>query len=173
MLDALVFYSLAAIIIGFGVRVVTARSPVDCLGFLVAVLLGVAMVDVLLAAPFLALMQILVFAIGIVALYLLVVVLISPTNTADAEPPRGRHTRFGFALVACLLAEIVAVFVYSASHGAPLAALASQSQTGGRTQTVGRLLATDYLVPVAMAALLLLAATVGAVVLARRNPRSV
>jgi len=60
MLEAIVFYTLATFIIGSGVMVVTTKNPLHCVLFLVANFLCVAMIYVLLAAEFLAIIQILV-----------------------------------------------------------------------------------------------------------------
>ena len=169
MLEAIVFYTLATFIIGFGVMVVTTKNPVHCVLFLVANFLCVAMIYVLLAAEFLAIIQILVYAGGIVVLYLFVVMLVSLRRPPDAQIDTRRQTRLGFVLAALLLAEISAILMYSAVHPSSAAAIAPQVASGGNTETVGMLLYTDYLVPFEVASMLLLVAMVGAIVLARRE----
>ena len=104
MLEAIVFYTLAALIVGFGVLVVTARNIVHCVLFLVANFLCVAMVYVLLAAEFLAIIQILVYAGGIVVLYLFVVMLVNLQRSPDAARDTRRQSPPGFALAPLLLA---------------------------------------------------------------------
>jgi NADH-quinone oxidoreductase subunit J len=169
MLEAIVFYTLAAFIIGFGVLVVTTKNPVHCVLFLVANFLCVAMIYVLLAAEFLAVIQILVYAGGIVVLYLFVVMLVSLRRPPDAQIDTRRQTRLGFVLAALLLAEISAILMYSAMHPSNAVAIAPQVTAGGNTETVGMLLYTDYLIPFEVASMLLLVAMVGAIVLARRE----
>ena len=95
MLESLVFYALAAFILGFGVLVVTARNTVHCALFLVANFLCVAVVYVLLGAEFLAVIQILVYAGGIVVLYLFVVMLVSLRRAPDTPPDTRRQSRLG------------------------------------------------------------------------------
>jgi NADH-quinone oxidoreductase subunit J len=169
VVEAIIFYTLASFIIGFGVMVVTTKNPVHCVLFLVANFLCVAMIYVLLAAEFLAIIQILVYAGGIVVLYLFVVMLVNLRRPPDAQIDTRRQARLGFVLALLLLAEISAILMYSAVHPSSAAAVASQGSSGGNTETVGMLLYTDYLVPFEVASMLLLVAMVGAIVLARRE----
>lgn len=169
MLEAAVFYTLAALIVGFGVLVVTTKNPVHCVLFLVANFLCVAMIYVLLAAEFLAMIQILVYAGGIVVLYLFVVMLVNLRRPPDAHVDGRRQARFGFGLVALLLGEMSAIVVYSGAHPSSVVGVAPQFPAGGNTETIGMLLYTDYLVPFELASILLLVAMVGAIVLARKE----
>jgi NADH-quinone oxidoreductase subunit J len=170
MLEPIVFYTLAALIVGFGVLVVTTRNPVHCVLFLVANFLCVAMVYVLLAAEFLAVIQILVYAGGIVVLYLFVVMLVNLRQPPDMTMDSRRQARAGFALAAIMLAEISAILVFSSSRPATAASAAVAAPAGsGNTQVVGLLLYSDYLVPFEVASVLLLVAMVGAIILARKD----
>jgi len=169
MLEAIVFYTLAAFILGFGVLVVTARNTVHCVLFLVANFLCVAVLYVALGAEFLAVIQVLVYAGGIVVLYLFVVMLVNLKRLPDAYADPWRRTRIGFLMSAAVLAEISAILVYSAGHPAVAPAPAGSLSAGGNTEVVGWLLYTDYLVPFEVASMLLLAAMVGAIVLAKRE----
>lgn len=170
MLEPIVFYTLAAFIVGFGVLVVTTKNTVHCVLFLVANFLCVAMIYVLLAAEFLAIIQILVYAGGIVVLYLFVVMLVNLRQPPDATLDSRRQARAGFALAAVMLAEISAILVFSASRPASVAASAAAAPDGmGNTQVVGMLLYSDYLVPFEVASMLLLVAMVGAIILARKD----
>lgn len=169
MLESILFYALAALILGFGVLVVTGRNTVHCVLFLVANLLCVAVVYVLLGAEFLAIIQILVYAGGIVVLYLFVVMLVNLRRPADAPLDARRQSRLGFALAAVMLAEISAILVYSSAHPATAVANAPAAASGGNTETIGMLLYTDYLVPFEVASMLLLVAMIGAVLLAKKE----
>ncbi len=173
MLEALVFYSLAALILGFGVLVVTARDTVHSVLFLVGNLLCVAIVYVALSAEFLAVIQVLVYAGGIVVLYLFVVMLVNLRRTPEANVDPRRQSRLGFAASAAVLVELSAILVYTATGpAAPLAPAAQAAQAvvaGGNTERIGWLLYTDYLVPFEVASVLLLVAMVGALLLARKE----
>jgi NADH-quinone oxidoreductase subunit J len=169
MLEAIVFYTLAAFILGFGVMVVTARNTVHCVLFLVANFLCVAVLYVVLGAEFLAVIQVLVYAGGIVVLYLFVVMLVNLKRLPDAYADPRRRARLGFVISATVLAEISAILVYSAGHPTAVPATAGSLSAGGNTEVVGWLLYTDYLVPFEVASMLLLAAMVGAIVLAKKE----
>ena len=81
--EAIAFYTLAAFILGFAVLVVTTKDTVHSVLFLVLDFLFVAALYVLLGAQFLAAIQILVYAGGIVVLYLFVVMLVNLKRPAE------------------------------------------------------------------------------------------
>lgn len=169
MLEAVAFYTLAACILGFGVLVVTSRNTVHSVLFLVANFLCVAVVFVVLAAEFLAVIQVLVYAGGIVVLYLFVVMLVSLKAPADSPLETHRLSRLGFGMAAILLAEVCAILVYTAGRPAPVVAPDPALQAKGNTETVGMLLYTDFLIPFELVSMLLLVAMVGAIILARKE----
>jgi NADH-quinone oxidoreductase subunit J len=169
MLESMVFYALSAFILGFGVLVVTARNTVHSVLFLVANFLCVAVVYVLLGAEFLAVIQVLVYAGGIVVLYLFVVMLVSLRRPPEVPLDKRRQSRLGFVLAAVMLAEISAILVYSAARPASVVASTPPAFPRGNTETIGMLLYTDYLVPFELASMLLLVAMIGAILLARKE----
>jgi NADH-quinone oxidoreductase subunit J len=79
-----------------------------------------------------------------------------------------RRDRTGIALAGAVLAELVAIALYSFS-GEPAAAAPAGSDALVNVNEVGRLLYIDYLVPFEVASILLLVAMVGAIILARRD----
>jgi NADH-quinone oxidoreductase subunit J len=170
VLEAIVFYTLAVFTLGFGVLVITARNTVHSVLFLVANFLCVAVLYVALAAVFLAVIQVLVYAGGIVVLYLFVVMLVNLKAIPEARVDPRRRSRLGFVLAAALLAEVSAILVYAGSRS-PMAPApgAPATPAPGNTETVGWLLYTDYLVPFEVASVLLLVAMIGAILLARKQ----
>ncbi|HSL24221.1 MAG TPA: NADH-quinone oxidoreductase subunit J [Vicinamibacterales bacterium] len=176
MLTAIAFYTLAAFILGFAVLVVTSRDSVHSVLFLIGNLLCVAMLYVLLRAEFLAVIQVLVYAGGIVVLYLFVVMLVNLKRPPEQHVAPQRLGRSAFLLAGAVLAEFVAILVFGLSRGdlaAPAAGGAAGRAAGtagmGNVQQVGLLLYTDYLVPFEVASMLLLVAMIGAIVLAKRE----
>jgi NADH-quinone oxidoreductase subunit J len=168
MLETILFYTLAAFILGFGVLVVTARNTVHSVLFLVANFLCVAVVYVMLAAEFLAVIQVLVYAGGIVVLYLFVVMLVNLKRPPEAPLDRRRQSRLGFVLAGAILAEVTAIIAYTAARPSTVAP-APAAPAGGNTEVVGMLLYTDYLVPFEVASMLLLVAMIGAILLAKKD----
>lgn len=164
--EAIVFYVLSAFILGFGVLVITTRDTVHSVMFLVVNFLFVAMLYVLLGAQFIAVIQILVYAGGIVVLYLFVVMLVNLKRPPETHSDPRRQTRFGFGLAAAVLVELVAVAAYT---WAPAAAGMSAAPEVGNVEQVGWMLYTDYLIPFEVASMLLLVAMIGAIVLAKRE----
>jgi NADH-quinone oxidoreductase subunit J len=167
--QAIAFYTLAAFILGFAVLVVTTRDTVHSVLFLVLDFLFVAALYVLLGAPFLAAIQVLVYAGGIVVLYLFVVMLVNLKRPPEAHHDPHRRTKLGFGLSAAVLLELGAIAVYGSRLPANAVLPAVGMPVAGNTERVGWLLYTSYLIPFEIASMLLLVAMIGAIVLAKRE----
>ena len=168
--EAIVFYGLSAFILGFAVLVISTRNTVHSVLFLVASFLFVAMLYVLLGAEFLAVIQVLVYAGGIVVLYLFVVMLVNLKRAPETHQDPRRQTRLGVAVAGAVLAEFLAIIVYSSTNpSAPAVLAAGEVIEGDNVEQVGWLLYTNYLIPFELASILLLVAMVGAIVLAQRE----
>ena len=171
MAEAIAFYTLAVLILGLGVAVITTPKTVHSVVFLVLNFLCVAVLYVVLRAEFLAVIQVLVYAGGIVVLYLFVVMLVNLKRAPEAHEDPRRLARLGLALSGAVLLELAGIVVYSYGRVTPPPAPAAAGPlTGaGNTEELGWLLYTDYLIPFEVASVLLLVAMVGAIVLARRE----
>src|SRR5207253_6332448 len=101
---AIAFYFISACILGFAVLVISTKDTVHSVLFLVLDFLFVAALYVLLGAQFLAAIQILVYAGGIVVLYLFVVMLVNLKRPPEAhsDPHRRPRLRLGLAGAALL-----------------------------------------------------------------------
>ena len=89
--NAIAFYVISAFILGFAMLVVTTKNTVHAVLFLVLNFLGIAALYVLLTAQFLAVIQVLVYAGGIVVLYLFVVMLVNlKRQPEDHSSPQRR-----------------------------------------------------------------------------------
>jgi len=165
MAEAVAFYIFAALILSFAVAVITAKSAVHSVLFLVADFLCVAGLYVMMQAQFLAVIQVMVYAGGIVVLYLFVVMLVNLKKPAEAYVHPRRLGRLGLVMSLAVFAELAAIATYGwlkpAGVGGALEAK--------NIEQVGRALYTDYLVPFEVASVLLLVAMVGAIVLAKRE----
>jgi len=173
MAQAIAFYFVAACILGFAVLVISTKDTVHSVLFLVLDFLFVAALYVLMNAEFLAVIQVLVYAGGIVVLYLFVVMLVNLKRPPEAHQDPHRLSRTGPFLAAAVLLELGAIAVMGGEAGAPPAAAAAASPfcaaMTGNTEQVGCLLYTSYLIPFEIASMLLLVAMVGAIVLAKRE----
>ena len=169
MATAIAFYFISACILGFAVLVISTKDTVHSVLFLVLDFLFVAALYVLLGAEFLAAIQILVYAGGIVVLYLFVVMLVNLKRPPEAHADPHRKTKLGFGLSAAVLAELALLAVRSsAAPVRPIVAAAAVPVTGN-TEVVGWMLYTSYLIPFEIASMLLLVAMIGAIVLAKRE----
>jgi NADH-quinone oxidoreductase subunit J len=169
MVTAIAFYTLAALILGFAVLVVSTRDTVHSILFLILNFLCVAALYVLLTAEFLAIIQVLVYAGGIVVLYLFVVMLVNLKRAAEEHEAPQRRGRIGLILAGAVMGELAAILIYSGARGFAAAPGQAVQGLGGNVEQVGWMLYTDYLVPFEVASMLLLVAMVGAIVLAKRE----
>jgi NADH-quinone oxidoreductase subunit J len=165
MAEAVAFYVLAALILTFAVCVITARSTVHSVLFLVADFLCIATLYVTLEAQFLAVIQVLVYAGGIVVLYLFVVMLVNLKGAPEAHSDPRRQGRLALVMSVAVFAELLVIGAYGYVKPAGLAGVLSP----GNVEQVGMALYTDFLIPFEVASMLLLVAMVGAIVLARRE----
>jgi len=167
---AIAFYTISAFILGFAVLVISTRDTVHSVLFLVVDFLFVAALYVLLGAEFLAAIQVLVYAGGIVVLYLFVVMLVNLKRPPEAYEDPHRRTNLGFGLAAAVLMELGAIAAYSYARPVPaLAGTVAAIPVSGNTEEVGWMLYTSYLIPFEIASMLLLVAMIGAIVLAKRE----
>ena len=161
---AIFFYALAALALASSILVVTRKNPVHSAIFLVFTFFCVAGIYVTLSAEFLAAVQVLVYAGGIVVLFLFVIMLV-PLSTRLRPLPVRR------AVIALLLASLVAaaVLLVLGRARAPAGAEMSSVVPLGSIESIATELFTRYLLPFEVASVLLLVAMIGAVVLARRR----
>ena len=167
--EAIAFYFIAACILGFAVLVISTKDTVHSVLFLVVDFLFVAALYVLLGAQFLAAIQILVYAGGIVVLYLFVVMLVNLKRPPEAHSDPHRLTKVGLGMSAAVLLELSAIALYSSALPATPVAPGAAMPVTGNTEQIGWLLYTSYLIPFEIASMLLLVAMIGAIVLAKRE----
>ena len=163
--EAIAFYTLAALILGFAVLVISAREAVHSVLFLVLNLLCVAALYVVLNAQFLAVIQVLVYVGGIVVLYLFVVMLVNLKRPPEAHSDPRRLGRLGVVMAAAVLAQLGAIFAVGWVKPAAVEGTLSPQNV----EQIGRALYADYLIPFELASFLLLVAMVGAIILAKRE----
>ena len=144
MAETISFYTLSILILGLAILVVTARNTVHSVLFLVMNFLCVAVIYVVLEAEFLAVIQILVYAGGIVVLYLFVVMLVNLGREPEAHQDPRRHSMLGLGLAGAVLVELVGIVVYGYARepSAPVTA-AAVKPAWSTAKSVGSTLMTD------------------------------
>ncbi|MES1255125.1 MAG: NADH-quinone oxidoreductase subunit J [Acidobacteriota bacterium] len=163
------FYVFAAIAVVASLLVIAQRNPIYSVLLLIASFGALSGLYVLLSAPFVAVIQIVVYAGAIMVLFLFVVMLLNAPHE-ETEADERRHVllrsgalRFGAVLAFALAAELVWALSQGRDTGAfPGASVASVA-------AIGRTLFTDYAFPFEVTSILILVALVGAVVLAQRD----
>lgn len=160
----LAFMVIAAVLVGAALMVVLSRDLVHTVLWLALGLVFTAVAYVALAADFLAAAQILLYTGGVVTLMLFAVMLTRRLQGAAIAVP-AMLGGFRGPLVAAATFGLVASAILRSPQAGPAPAMQAD------TQALGKLVLTDLLLPFEALSVLLLAAMVGAIVLARRDSR--
>ena len=163
MLGQNITFGILALVMGVSaLRVVTAKNVVHAALYLVLVLAGVAGIFILLAAEFLAVVQILVYIGAIVVLFLFGIMLtrapIGRSNELDNDQ------RWAGVLVGLGLFGLLSAILYNGFGRTKI-----PENEVARTGDVGLAIFQTYVIPFEVISVLLLAALVGAIVIARRD----
>ena len=170
-MTTIIFWVFAAFAVGSALLCVTRRSPMASALWLVLTLFALAALFVILDAQFIAVLQVLVYAGAIMVLFLFVIMLL---NLGRAGPS-DRKGALAWLVAAALGAGLLVPLAGLARAGPPAAiqlaegTMAALQQQQGMVGAVARPLFETYHVPFEITSLLLLAAIVGAVVLAKRK----
>src|SRR5215216_3144105 len=160
---ALLFILFAGLAVGCALSMVVQRNPLYSAISLVGVFISLASLYIMLAAPFIAAVQVIVYAGAIMVLVVFVIMLL---NVEEEERGRGRLKFLvptAVALAAILIAEVAFILV-------TVQEFRVNPATGiGLTHSIGTSLFTRYLLPFEITSILLLMAIVGAMTLARRG----
>jgi NADH-quinone oxidoreductase subunit J len=164
MVGSVLFFLFAGFAIACAISMVYHKNPLYSAISLVGVFLALSCIYVTLAAPFIAAVQVLIYAGAIMVLVVFVIMLL---NLEEDRPlNRLRHLYVvGGALGLILLAQTF--FIFYAVLRAPQQAV-NNAETVGKTMSIGQGMYTEYLLPVEIVGVLLLMAIIGGVVLARR-----
>ena len=162
---AFFFYLLSTIAILSAVLVITRKNPVHSALALITTLLALAGLYLMLYAPFVAGVQIILYAGGIMVLFLFVIMLVS-IEKAQREEQFNHQWHVGLLAAAALGALFFYVYLKGrAIFPGTMASMPEQYNT----QQVSLMLFRNYLLPFEIASLLLLVAIVGAVVMAKKR----
>lgn len=163
-METLLFYLFATLSIAFGLMMILARQAVYSAICLVGVMFCLAGLFAMLSAHLIAALQILVYAGAVMVLFIFVIMLL---NLREKAGLRSMGDMAGQLIVVFVLCVLFVPLV--ASYDPPTAV--KLAEDFGTTAGVGTLLFTDYILPFEIASVLLLAALVGAVALAKTRMR--
>jgi len=167
----MLFYLFAAVAVVASLLVISQRNPIYSAFALIVTLCSLSAIYGLLGSPFIAVLQVVVYAGAIMVLFLFVIMLLNlgRPGPSDIKGPVG-------ILIAVLLAGAMLLQLRTVSDSPlpeavrlPAGSLAAVQQQQGIVGSVAGPLFETYLIPFEIASVLLLAAIVGAVVLAKRK----
>jgi len=176
--ESLLFYVFGAAAIVASLLVIGQRNPIYSVLLLIGSFAALAGLYVLLDAPFLAVIQIIIYTGAIMVLFLFVVMLLNaPREDVPGElvRPASAHgpRRLGAALGVILLVELGWAIWHAGSDAGFVSAFADPARAAdiSSVQAIGRVLFSEYALAFEVTSVLILAAMVGAVVLAKREIR--
>jgi NADH-quinone oxidoreductase subunit J len=161
-----IFVAASLACVAGAVMAVTRRSPLYGALWLLVTLIGVAVIFHLFAAPFLAMMQLTVYAGAILVLFLFVIMLLN-LRPDDLRPEAPRSERAIAAVVALALFVALAAGILSSSGS--LTRAVGDMATVGSLEAVGRVLFSRHVVPFEALSVLIVTAVVGAVLLSKKR----
>lgn len=163
-MEALLFIIIALMSIGAAIMVITQRSPINSVLYLVLAFFCVAILYVMLGAQMVAAFQVIVYAGAIMVLFVFVVMMLNLSRTQDWERIGAIRRWLGFAAAAGVL-----LVVTTALRGS-LGINAALDPNMGTVESIGTALFGRYMLPFEVASVLLLVAIVGVVTLVKREP---
>jgi NADH-quinone oxidoreductase subunit J len=160
---SVLFFLFAGLAIACAISLVYHKNPLYSAISLIGVLISLACIYVTLAAPFIAAVQILVYAGAIMVLVIFVIMLL---NLEEDKPLDRLRYLYGIGGGLGLVLLVQTFFIFYAVLRAPKREV-DESITVGKTLSIGSAMYTEYLLPVEIVCVLLLMAIIGGVILAR------
>ncbi|MEJ2756989.1 MAG: NADH-quinone oxidoreductase subunit J [Anaerolineales bacterium] len=164
--NLIVFLMMAVVAIGSAIGMLLSKNAVYSALFLILNFATVAVFYIILGAPFIAMTQVTVYAGAIMVLFLFVIMLLGAEHLAGTKKMDWQKP-VAVVLGVLLLIELIVVVFFRETVFGQFAAMADF----GTPRAIGLALFNDYLLPFEITAFLLLAAMVGAIVIARRVRR--
>jgi len=163
-MDAILFYVFAGIAVASALVVVGQRNPMYSAFALIVTLCSVSVIFALLGSPFIAVLQVIVYAGAIMVLFLFVLMLLN-VKREDEHPASGRRTLRGVALALVTLLVLQAGAVLAQWQPVPAADFDASTRKMAQV-----LFSPHFLYVFEATSILILAALVGAIALARKEP---
>ncbi|MCH8313840.1 MAG: NADH-quinone oxidoreductase subunit J [Nitrospinae bacterium] len=164
-MELLIFYPIAALCIVLALAVVLNKNPINSAMSLIGMMLGLAAIFASMQAHFIAILQIIIYAGAIMVLFMFVIMLLNLKEDAGSWMARDKNKLLN-GLTAVMLVgglyKIIDVLTQTDFKAAP-----AVEDSFGTVARIGEALFTDFVLPFEVASILLLAAMVGVVVLAK------
>ena len=165
-MELLIFYPLAGFCVVMALGVIFNNSPVGSAIALIGMMLGLAGIFVLQQAHFIAIVQIIIYAGAIMVLFMFVIMLLN-LKQGENEGWASRDKNLPLSILTGFLAVGILYKITMVLFSVDMDTPASLPDSFGTVAVIGETLFTDFVLPFEVASILLLAAMVGAVVLAK------
>jgi NADH-quinone oxidoreductase subunit J len=167
-MEFVIFCIMALVSVVCAILVISHRNPVASALFLIATMVSLAILFLTLNAPFLAAIQIIVYAGAIMVLFLFVIMLLN-LRRDEFGPERRKAQRFFAILFGFLFLILVATAIDVGLSTLRHPEVPTEGLAPAGVEPLAELLFTKYLFPFELASVLLLVAIVGAIVMAKRK----
>jgi len=168
-MEAILFYGLAAIMVISSLMVIFRKNPVHSALFLVVTFFCLGGVYLLLNAQFIAAVQVIVYAGAIMVLFLFVIMLLNLDREVISQGGHGLQKFSALILSVVLAVSLVSIMTARVLTGEKGAYSLEKVNAIGNSEVIGKLLFTDFLLPFEITSILLLAAIIGAIILAKKK----
>ncbi|MDR9406165.1 MAG: NADH-quinone oxidoreductase subunit J [Spiribacter sp.] len=168
MIEKVIFYVFAAILLAAAVLVITARNPVHSALSLVLAFFTSAALWLLAEAEFLGIALVLVYVGAVMVLFLFVVMMLD-INAAVLREGFARYLPLGALVGVVMVLQMLLVLGSGEVDLAGLGSEAAAGATGNNVRLIGSMLYTVYVYPFELAAIVLLLAIIAAIMLTHRR----
>jgi NADH-quinone oxidoreductase subunit J len=168
-MEAILFYGLAAIMVVSSLMVILRKNPVHSALFLVLTFLCLAVLYLLLNAQFIAAIQVIVYAGAIMVLFIFVIMLLNLESEVASKGGHGLQKFWATVISIVLAISFVSIMTVKVFTGEKGIFSPETVNAAGNSEVIGRLLFTEFLLPFEITSVLLLAAIIGAIVLAKKK----
>jgi NADH-quinone oxidoreductase subunit J len=165
---SLVFYVVAVVMIFSAIMVVALRNIFHSALFLILCLFSVAGIFILCEAEFLAGVQVLIY-VGGVAVLMIFAIMLTAKLSSESVRQLNEQKLIGALVAICFLLITVATVTWTLRFEGNFPLAENPHVDGSTSHTLGNLLLTDFVLPFELVSVLLLAALIGAVVLAKKD----
>lgn len=167
-LNSILFFIFGLVAAVTAVIMITRSNPIIAALFLVLNFASLAGLYLTLNAQFIAVTQVIVYAGAIMVLFLFVLMLLRPENEQKFLQANPKIKIFAMFVAFVVFAQLIYV-IFFAHPSQNISKNLTKSVEAGTIESIGRELFTNYVVPFEAAGFLLLAATIGALVLAKKK----
>jgi NADH-quinone oxidoreductase subunit J len=172
-LDNVVFWVFAPVAVGSAIAMLLMRNAVHAALLLIVNFFCLAVMYLLLDAPFLFAVQIIVYAGAIMVLFLFVIMLLGVDRGEDLTERLIAQRPVAIALGLAVVIEITVAVRAGVGFATRAPAGFDAANQGGNTQALARVLFTRYFFPFEVTSVLLIVAAIAAMVLAQRRSRPI